>query len=145
MMPNNSAPGRALGRSHHRSDGTTSLDQSYGYTGQTVGCDANAGDPKRATDDADLQSTLTPTGAAAIRTGVTPTTDANGKAVREGQLHRGGVQGFTAGSAFVEKHNFDGSDKAIDLRSTPATAGSAAHGKASDQGRPGGSGFRRVG
>jgi len=106
------------------SHATTSLDQSYGFTGQVVGCDPNAADPNAATDDADLRSTLTPTGAAAIRTGATPT-DATGKAVRADRLHRGGVQGFTAGSSFVEKHNFDGSDKAINLRSTPANGASA--------------------
>jgi hypothetical protein len=102
------------------SHAATSLDQSYGFTGQFVGCDANAADPRRATTDADLADKMTPTGALAVRTGADPAIDGHG--VAGDHLYRGGVQAFTAGSAFVEPRNFDGAAKAIDAHSTPARA-----------------------
>lgn len=118
---------------------TRSLDQSFGFTGQRIGCnDDNVGG---ATLDRNGNPTgrLDPVIEQAIRIGaidgrdvrlvndrndrgIRPAANDRGRTgdVRNVGLLQGGTQAFSAGSAFIESRHF-GEDRPITLKSVPPT------------------------
>jgi hypothetical protein len=83
------------------------LDQSYGFTGQEIGCGTN--DSLYATVEG-----MDKVRDATSRGGIVEARDARGNKGLIARETRGGIQGFTAGSGFL-----DGKDSIVN-RSTPA-------------------------
>jgi hypothetical protein len=86
------------------------LDQSYGFTGQEVGCGAGGGNDTLNATVGGNDKVLD----AAHRVGMVETRDAAGNKVRGSKDNRVGTQAFTAGSGFL-----DAKDSIVN-RSTPA-------------------------
>jgi hypothetical protein len=83
------------------------LDQSYGFTGQETGCGGN--DPLNATVEGTDKALD-----GAPRVGIVEARDAQGSKGLIARENRGGIQGFIAGSGFLD------SKDSIVNRSTPA-------------------------
>jgi hypothetical protein len=102
---------------------TMALDQSYGFTGQTLGCGDNARGNATLDRNGNRNGKTNPVLEQATRIGAVD--GRGGRADRNGSVQdRDGSQAFVAGSSFVEGRHF-GDNKSIPLKSTAPTTSNA--------------------
>jgi hypothetical protein len=110
---------------------TMALDQSYGFTGQRIGCSDAAVGGGTLDRNGNRTNRVNPVIEQAVRIGAVDGRNVRGEGNgnnrngdhRTGDLAQGGTQAFSAGSSFIEGRHFGG--KSISLKSTAPNASDA--------------------
>jgi hypothetical protein len=106
---------------------TMALNQSYSFSGQSIGCDValnglnGAVDGRTHGNGLNTANAINQTTAGQSHNGAKGT-NLGRAGVRTDASVRSGVQAFTAGSSAVQVDRLDGAGKRLDLRATPAAA-----------------------